>query len=340
VVFGDVMFRIALADARDRRRDPPSRPVAAAAAIGRSGRYHASRICRSRIPCASLVRIPLLPRPLVLAVLLAVAFVTGGCGSEGRDGPTTTSGLIRPLPSDRSTVSLLASAPEAPKLSRHVYGSGARAVRVVRPAGRGVLPGVLFLHGWGYQRPADYRAWVDHLPRPGNAMIVPTYQLDERSDPAGVRAAAVAGLRRALREDDVDTSQLAIVGHSAGAAIGADYVVVARSLDLPRPVAVVVYPGRRILGTPGIPQADPTRFPSQTALLVMAGASDTIVGRQPAEALVDAARRVPRSRRGLIIARDRRVATHLAPLSVNAVVRRTFWARADAFIARARARSR
>ena len=221
---------------------------------------------------------------------------------------------------------------------RREYGKGASAVAVVRPqVVSGALPGVLFLHGWGYQRPRDYRPWIKHLARDGNAVIVPKYQNGPHSDPAGVRGAMLRGLRTALSHVALEKGSLVVAGHSAGAAMGADYAAIARSLGLPRPRAVyAVYPGRRIIGTPGIPAADPARIAASTRLLVLAGARDVIVGQAPARELTSGATSIPAARRRLVLVQGARVSDHLAPLRSSSAARRTFWRRLDRLIDAAR----
>lgn len=210
---------------------------------------------------------------------------------------------------------------------RRVYGRGARGVAVVRPvATDGPVPVVLFLHGWGYRSAGDYREWIRHLARLGNAVIVPRYQTDTRTDPAGVRAAMLAGVRTALRHIDPAPRTLVAVGHSAGAALAADYAAIARSHGLPRPRAVyAVYPGRAIRGTPGIPAADLAQISSTTRLRVLAGAHDTVVGQAPARQLVEAATSVPAWRRRFVLVSRPPVADHLAALRSSSTARQTFW---------------
>ena len=222
---------------------------------------------------------------------------------------------------------------------RRVYGSGASAVAVVRPAGHaGALPVVLFLHGWGYQQRGAYAAWIRHLARTGNAVIIPRYQVDAGSDPAGVRAAMVRGVLTGLSRISARPRTLVVAGHSAGAALAADYAVIAPSHGLPRPRAIfAVFPGRAIIGTPGIPPADPGRIAGDTRLVAMAGARDTVVGQDPARQLVAAAKSIPDSRRRFVLVSRPSVSDHLAPLRATRAARRTFWRALDRLIAAARA---
>lgn len=271
----------------------------------------------------------------------AVGAFDGGRG-EAREATTTQAETPAPTTSAPSTTETPAPAGAAPsrppRLVQRTYGAGDRAVTVVRPERPDApLPVVLFLHGWGYTQPGAYRGWIRHLARRGNAVIVPAYQTSAASDPAGVRAAMLAGFRTALRRLDNRPSSLVVAGHSAGAALAADYATVARSQGLPRALAVfAVFPGRAILGTPGIPEADPARMPSRTRLTVLAGTRDTVVGQAPARALVAAARAIPRSRRRLVVVRRADAADHEAPLRNTRAARRVFWRRLDRLIGLAR----
>ena len=210
----------------------------------------------------------------VSAVAVAVAVADRGLPEAGRSGETAPA----PLRTSASPAPI-ARAPSR-RTVRRVYGRGSGAVAVVGPAApAGPVPVVVFLHGWGYQRASDYRAWIRHLARRGNAVIVPRYQTDVYADPAGVRGEILRGVRIALRHIDAIPRTLVVAGHSAGAALAADYAAVARSHGLPRPRGVyAVYPGRAIRGTAGIPAADLTRIAPDTRLRVLAGARDTVVG--------------------------------------------------------------
>lgn len=272
-----------------------------------------------------------------VAVAVALLVATRGGGTTSR----SVRGAAAAARTAAATALEPASAGTAPttvRIVRLVYGHGTHSAAVVRPrGGPGPLPTVLFLHGWGYQRPQDYRRWIDHLARRGNAVIVPKYQNDAYSDPAGVRAAMLAGLRAALSHVKIVPRTFVVAGHSAGAAMAADYAAVASAEGLPRPLAVyAVYPGRRIIGTPGIPAEDPARIPGSTRLVVLAGASDVIVGQQPARELRAGATAIPGARRRFVLVRDARVSDHLAPLRSSRVARRTFWRGLDRLISAAR----
>ena len=258
----------------------------------------------------------------------AVTWTAATGRDEARPAAPTTISVGEPPPVGRGS---------AIRVVRHRYGRGASGVAVVRPDAAGPFPAVIFLHGWGYQRQSAYRRWIGHLARRGNAVIVPRYQTSLRADPARARSAMLRGLRTALRHVDVMAGTLIVAGHSAGAALAADYAATARAQRLPRPQAVfAVYPGRAIIGTRGIPAADPRRIPPDTRLLALAGARDIVVGQAPARELVQAATQIAPSRRRFVLIEDPAVNDHLAPLRSGRAARRAFWRPLDRLIERAR----
>lgn len=273
---------------------------------------------------------------LSAAAASAVAVAVADRGSpqavrSGETAPATTRAPASPAP---ASIARRRSRAPSRRTVRRVYGRGAGAVAVVGPAApAGPVPVVVFLHGWGYQRASDYRAWIRHLARRGNAVIVPRYQTDVHADPAGVRSEMLRGVRIALRHLEAIPRTLVVAGHSAGAALAADYAAVARSHGLPRPRAVyAVYPGRAIRGTPGIPAADLARIGPDTRLRVLAGPQDTVVGQGPARQLVEAASAVPSWRRRIVLVSRPAVADHLAPLRSSSAAQTTFWRRLDRLI--------
>ena len=268
----------------------------------------------------------------IVAGVAAAALAAGGGSGARTSPPTSAEPAASPPPAQT------ANGPRPGRVIRFGVGRGAESAAIVRRAGTtGPQPVVIFLHGWGIVGPNAYRGWVRHLAARGNTVIVPRYQLDARADPGTVRAAAFAGIRRALRRAPAAPGSVVVAGHSAGAAIAADYAAVAQAARLPSPVAVfAVYPGRRILGYPaGIPEADPQRIPGETRLTVLAGSRDAVVGDAPARELVQRASAIPRERRRLVRIRGG-AADHLAPLRRGRAARRAFWRRLDRLMERAR----
>jgi acetyl esterase/lipase len=236
------------------------------------------------------------------------------------------------------TLEDLSGAP--PKLERFEVGSGANAAEVVRPEGvTGPSPGIIFLHGWGELGVGKYRAWIDHLARRGNVVIVPRYQTSSASPPGTVLSAALSGVRAAHRTAPIAADTLVVVGHSAGAALAADYAATAATDEtLPSPLGIyAVYPGRAILGYPtGIPVVDPGMIPRRTRIFAMGGTRDTVVGTAPALELLSSATSVPPEHKTYVEITGRRLSAHYAPLESNRRVRRTFWEPLDELIEKVR----
>lgn len=218
-------------------------------------------------------------------------------------------------------------------LERLIVGRGARQATVVRwGEPEGAQPGVIFLHGWGRGDPRDYEAWIEHLARRGNTVIVPRYQESVRTPPGQVLANAVAGIRAALAAVPIRSGSLVIAGHSAGGALAADYAATAaRDAQLPRPRAIfAVYPGRAIRGYPGgIPVITPAAIAPGTRLVVMAGADDQVVGEGPALELFAAFQGIPLEHRRFARIIDPAVDDHRAPERAGARSRAAFWAPLD-----------
>lgn len=131
---------------------------------------------------------------------------------------------------------------------------------------------------------------------------------------------------------------LVVAGHSAGAALAADYAATSGRTRLPVPVAIyALYPGRKILGYPaGIPQVDPARIRARTELIAMAGAADVVVGQAPARQLVADATAVPAAQKRYLLVQRAGVADHYGPTRSTRLARTVFWARLDRLIRRAR----
>jgi len=224
---------------------------------------------------------------------------------------------------------------EPPKLVTETVGSGPQTATIIRPDVDGKLPVVLFLHGWGGNRPSYYQPWLEHLARDGNAVIYPRYQDSVVEPPPQVLGNVLAGVRAALARIDEKPRSLVVAGHSAGGALAADYAVIARSARLPVPLAVFsAYPGRRLPRLPfGIPELDPGRIPASTRVVALAGTRDRVVGTRPARRL---ARLAGARRRSLVIVSDPAAADHLGPQRADATARREFWDRLDRLIEVAR----
>jgi acetyl esterase/lipase len=216
-------------------------------------------------------------------------------------------------------------------------GEGAQAVSIFRPAGSSdtVGPVVIFLHGWVAIDPRRYGPWIGHLVTQGDTVIFPAYQTKPAYDTTAPLGNLLAGVRAALTQVTVAPGRLVVAGHSAGAALAADYAAVAAEHGLPEPAAVFsVYPGRKLryLDVP-IPSADLEHIPRGTRVLVFAGQRDTAVGSGTANSIVREATRADVTMKTI---RDDAVDDHSAPRRFDGAAQQTFWAPLDELVAQTR----
>ena len=261
-----------------------------------------------------------------IAVCAAIAFVLlSSGGRDGENGPRFPIPAARPTPTPPP--------PPAP-VRRFTVGSGPTGAVVVRRADRRRRPAIIFLHGWEIVGREAYRAWLVHLARQGLAVIAPRYQLPTGTPPGAALDNALAGVRAALRRFPVELDGVTLTGHSAGGALAADYAAVAAREGLPPARDVlIIYPGRAIRGTNGIPPSDLSQIPADTRLVVMVSAADRVVGEAPGRELFAAATRIPAQRRTLVSVRDRQAGDHYAPTFPTKAAQRVFWRQLDRLIA-------
>ena len=221
-----------------------------------------------------------------------------------------------------------------PGTERVDVGLGAQAAAIFRrpaaAARRG--PVVIFLHGWVATDPRRYGPWIGHLVGRGATVIYPVYQTRPAYETITPLANALTGVRAALAQVQLAPGRLVVAGHSAGAALSADYAAVAAANGLPAPAAVFsVYPGRKLshLAVP-IPSADLSTIAPGTRVLAYAGERDTAVGTGTAQRIVAAAAQAEAS---LQIIRDDAVDDHSAPRRFDPAAQRTFWEPLDALVA-------
>lgn len=276
------------------------------------------------------------PRRLARAAALVVAVVASLAvaydalsGAAPRDERTQLVGRLSP---QVPPTILRALRTPLPIRRDHVGRGASAAVIAYRGARSDPRPLVVFLHGWGLAV-FDYGAWIDHLVRRGATVVAPRYQTTPRADPAGVRGAALRGLRRALRGLTPTDDVMVLAGHSAGGALAADLAVSAASDPrMPKVRGIfAVYPGRAIRGYPGgIPTARLAGLSSELVLRALAGANDTVVGEAPAHAMIAGAVNVVDRR--VVRITDAAVADHLAPLRASPAERRVFWDALDRMV--------
>lgn len=265
---------------------------------------------------------------LALLALFAALKLIPALGGDPRSAGSSSASSSAAGPSEDDSADT-----EPPPIERERVGRGVGSAEVVRQQGSEGGPLVILLHGWLVAEPRNYRAWADHLARQGVTVILPKYQ-GSTTPPDAVLANAERGIANAL--DLVGEPSVVIAaGHSAGAALAADYAASASSNELPVPDAVLaIYPGRAILGYPaGIPPVDPAAIEADTRLVVMSSPLDQVVGEQPALDLLAGATGVLDRRKKLISVESATAGDHYAPAGDSKAARRTFWRELDRLLA-------
>lgn len=137
-------------------------------------------------------------------------------------------------------------------VSKKLYGEGAAAFWLYEPQDPTPTsaPVVIFLHGWGGVNPEIYEAWISHLVRKQRIVIYPVYQELRQTSLSDAVSNAFVDIQGAFAElarpghvrPDID--KVAVVGHSYGGFLAANYAAEARGHNLPVPKAVMsVEPG-------------------------------------------------------------------------------------------------
>lgn len=273
-----------------------------------------------------------------LAAALAALLLLAGCG--GGASPTAPSAGTKATAPSRSAPPSVSRPPTRPNLPADVdatfAGKGAQGAWVFRRQGTREDPVVLFLHGWTAVNPELYGPWLTHLVRKGSTVVYPIYQDAPFLAPAVAFRGVVAGVRAALRQERLPRRGWVVAGHSAGAAMSADYAATAKRLGLPPARAIFsAYPGRMLPRVPlRLPEAaDPARIPRTTRVVALYGTNDQTVGDTTAKRIVA---RAHVDHEQLVRVDDPAVNDHLGPQRSGPETRKVFWRRLDALIARVR----
>lgn len=172
------------------------------------------------------------------------------------------------------------------------------------------LPLVLFLHGFDLVDPESYHVWIDHLVRRGAIVIYPDYQPANlpfshptvaevyQSAPPVVAAAVRDALTQLAQPGHAkpDLGKMAVVGHSLGATLGADFAGRAAP-DLPQPAALfLVMPGC----PPSCDLSHLSRIPTTTRVIVLVGSQDNVAGEDPARRIWAELGQIPASHKNFI----------------------------------------
>lgn len=179
------------------------------------------------------------------------------------------------------------------------------------------LPLVLFFHGFTAVDPRVYRDWIDHIVQRGAIVVYPDYHdlLPIGDDWRDYEENVVAGIDLALAALNehgpaVDIDRVAVVGHSLGGVLAANYLATAGERDLPVPtILMAVQPGgcggcEPIGENEGIALADLDWLEPELRALVVVSDDDSVVGDNAARELWRRLDAVPDDRRDYVTLRS------------------------------------
>jgi pimeloyl-ACP methyl ester carboxylesterase len=170
-------------------------------------------------------------------------------------------------------------------------------------------PVVVFLHAWGAINPLVYGGWIDHLARRGYLVIYPAFQEVGRTRPVEATDRTVSLLKEAfeaLAADPgakPDLSRVALIGHSAGAALAVNVAALAGSESLPVPKLVYVVAPGGIASDPkarGIQLADLSKIDAATILVTEIGDREFQASDRASKRILREASEVPATRKVFI----------------------------------------
>jgi acetyl esterase/lipase len=210
-------------------------------------------------------------------------------------------------------------------------GQGAAAYWLFEPADPmpASAPLIIFNHGWSAMNPRVYGAWIAHLVRRGNIVVYPVYQDSMRTPMVDFMPNAIAAVRDALTtlgqpgHVRPELEHVAVVGHSMGGAMTANFAAIASGQNLPVPGAIMcVEPGDAVIEMPNVymPREDLSRIPASTLALVVVGSNDTTVGDVTAKRIFAGIGQIPAANKDYVILNSDRhgipplLATHFAPV--------------------------
>jgi acetyl esterase/lipase len=190
------------------------------------------------------------------------------------------------------------------------FGAGPRSFWLFEPAKPKPVsaPVVVFYHGWYAVSPGVYGAWIEHLVRGGRIVVFPRYHPAVAMPPFDFFIDAIEAVRDALKVLESapnhvkpDLNKLAVIGHSGGGPLAAQYAAAARDFGLPQARAVLaLMPGevtRR-------PYPSIAAIPGTTLLVVIVAEADFVVGDLRARQIFAEATAIPPIRKKYIIYRS------------------------------------
>ena len=215
------------------------------------------------------------------------------------------------------------------------YGVGPTRYWIFEPADPKPesAPVIVFNHGWLALEPKYYGAWIDHIVRRGNIVIFPVYQDGLRTHTSEFTANAAAGVRAGIARLKAEPGHVrpqlemvAVVGHSMGGLITANFGAEWKRLGIPQPRALMcVEPGRTsaMPKSASVQLADLSLIGKDTLLLTVAGDRDRLVKDEDAKRIFKETTKVaPENKNHILMVSDDHgspvlVANHLAPVGLN-----------------------
>jgi pimeloyl-ACP methyl ester carboxylesterase len=213
-------------------------------------------------------------------------------------------------------------------VSKKAYGVGVAQYWLFEPEPRPeAAPVIIFFHGWSAMNPQGYGAWIDHLVRRGNIVIYPVYQDSMRTPVKEFTKNALAALKDAFIELNSGShvkplaDKCAVVGHSMGGLLAANYAALAAGSGLPQARAVMSVEPGKTWGNErsAFPLADLGKIPADTLLLAVAGDADSLVRDIDAKRIFYESKQVRTENKDFVIVRSddhgqpALKASHMAP---------------------------
>ncbi len=199
-----------------------------------------------------------------------------------------------------------------PEVVSRRAGQGATSSWIFTPAQAAEpLPLVIFLHAHTLIDPLVYRAWIDHLVRRGAIVVYPDFQTGPDDDLTTYLSNTLGAVRGALEElkgeaVQPDLTRVAVIGHSVGAILGANYAATAAAAGLPEPAALLLIAPGGCTACPrsawvGVELEDLAPVPATTRVLVVALAEVAAVGDEGARLIWAKLASVPLDRRDYVV---------------------------------------
>jgi dienelactone hydrolase len=196
----------------------------------------------------------------------------------------------------------------ATEVTKRAVGTASAASFVFHAAGPAAEPRpvIVLLPAWGAVNPQIYGGLIDHLARKGYLVLWPRFQELGKTRPGDATANAVTLVKEAFAAlaDDPnarpDTARVAVIGHSAGAAIAANIAALAKSEGLPVPKLVLgLMPGgvAKDAKSRGIVLAELQQIDPATLLITMSPDRDHLPADRTGRRILKEAANVPVERK-------------------------------------------